>query len=172
MAEQSVVLAVGSYRTVTAAEADCRSLWALHRHDGSDELAAALMEKGAGGELEIDRVHSTAQEPVWGVVLLGAAVTVLAVPLGIEVLNAGLTSRDEWAGAAVVVGRLWHRLPRDVLRTMCNLLEAGQAGLTVVSLDHAREDVVGCFSNAAGKVVAAGMKADLAGDFTRVIGAA
>jgi hypothetical protein len=169
VAEQSVVVAVGSYRSVMAAEAACASLWTLHRVGGPDELAAAVVEKGAGGELEVDHQCSTATEPVWGAILLGAGVTVLAAPLGIELLASRLTSRAEWAGAAVIVGRLWHRLPRDRLRTMGNLLEAGQAGLVVVGIDHGPDDVVGCLSNAAGKVVAATLMADLAADFTRVM---
>jgi hypothetical protein len=169
VAEQFVVLAVGSYRSVAAAEAACSSLWTLHRAGGSDELAAAVVEKGAGGELEVDHQHSTATEPVWGAILLGAGVTVLAAPLGIALLASALTTRAQWAGAAVIVGRLWHRLPRDKLRTMGIVLEAGQAGLVVVGIDHGQDDVVGCMSDAAGKVVAARLMADLAADFNRVI---
>jgi hypothetical protein len=153
---------------VEAAEAACSSLWTLHHANETGELVAAVVEKGAGGELEVDYQHSTAAEPLWGAILLGAGVAVLAVPLGIAVLASGLTSSAEWAGAAVIVGRLWHRLPREKLRIMGVLLEAGQAGLVVVGIDHAQDDVVGCLSSAAGKVVAAGLMADLAGDFARV----
>jgi len=167
--ERSVVLAVGSYRSVAVAEADCALLWTLHRAGGPDELAAAVVEKGAGGELQVDQQHCTASEPVWGAILLGAGVAVLAAPLGIALLASGLTSRTEWAGAAVVVGRLWHRLPRDQLRTMGNLLEAGQAALLVVGIDHRKEDVVRCLPNASGTVMAARLMADLAGDFNRVV---
>jgi hypothetical protein len=168
VAEQSVVLAVGSYRSVATADAVCVSLWTLHRAGGPDELAAAVVEKGADGELQVDHHRTTTTEPVWGATLLGAGVTVLAAPLGITILASGLTSVAEWAGAAVIVGRLWHRLPRNELRLMANLLEAGQAGLVVVGIDHDRDDVVGCMSNSAGKVVAAKLSADLAADFDRV----
>jgi hypothetical protein len=167
--ERSVVLAVGSYRSVAAAEADCTSLCMLHRPGGPNELAAAVVQKGASGELEVDYQHSATADPMWGAILLGAGVTVLAAPLGIALLASGLTSRAEWMGAAVIVGRLWHRLPRDELRIMGNLLELGQAGLVVVGIDHPKDEVVGCLSSAAGKVVAARLMADLAADFNRVI---
>jgi hypothetical protein len=164
-----VVLAAASYRSAAAAEADCASLWKLHTVGGPDELAAAVLEKGAGGELEVDHQLTTPADPVWGAILLGAAVTVLSAPLGIALLASGLTSRAEWMGAAVVVGRLWHRLPRENLRTMGNLLESGQAGLVVVGIDQVKDDVVGCLSSTTEKVVAARLTADLAADFNRVI---
>ena len=169
MAEQSVVLVVGSYRSVAAAEADCASLWTLPSTDGSDELAAAVVEKGVGGELYIDNYRCTAAEPVWGAVLLGASVTVLAAPLGITLLATHLTSRAEWSAAAVIVGRLWHRIPRDALRSMGNLLEAGQAGLVMVGIGHDQHDLVGCLTNASDRVVVAKLRAELAADFERVV---
>jgi hypothetical protein len=164
VAEQSVVVAVGSYRTIAAAQADCASLWALHRAAGSDELAAAVVHKGLGGELGIDHYQTTATEPVWGAILIGACVAVLAPPLGIAFLASHLTSRAEWAGAEVVVGRLWHRLPKDGLRTMCNLLEAGQAGLVVVGTGHDQAGVAGCLTGTTGQPLLAGLRADLAAD--------
>jgi len=170
--ERSVVLAVGSYRSVAAAETDRALLWTLHRACGPDELAAAVVEKDAGGELAIEHQHCTASEPVWGATLLGAGVTVLAAPLGISLLASGLKSRAEWEGAAVVVGRFWHRLPRDQLRTMGNLLEAGQAALIVVAIDHSKDDVVDCCGNALGTVMSARLTADLVADFNRVVGTA
>jgi hypothetical protein len=163
-----VVLAVGSYRSVATAEADCAALWRLHQAGGPDELAAAVVEKGPNGELQVDHHRSTSTEPVWGAMLLGASVTVLAAPLGITILASGLTNGAEWAAAAVIVGRLWHRLPRNELRIMGNLLEAGQAGVVVVGIDHDRNDLASCLSNSAGKVVAAKLSADLAADFNRV----
>jgi hypothetical protein len=71
--------------------------------------------------------------------------------------------------AAAIVGRFWHEVPRDRLRTMANLLEAGQTGLIVVAVDHRAEHVTPVLSNAATTIVTDCIPADLQADFATAI---
>jgi hypothetical protein len=140
------------------------------KHKGRiDQIAVAVVEKGANGPLEIARHHSTAMPLGWGVGLLGSAITVLAAPLGIAFLASILTTSVEWAGAAAIVGRFWHDVPRDLLRTMGILLEAGPAGLVVVAVGHSAKDVNRVLSNAGTKIVTDSVRADLEADFATAI---
>lgn len=165
MTDQSVVLAVASYPSRADAEVDFRVLWVREHTGGVDHVAAALVEKGANGWLEMVRHHSTAMPVGFGVALLGSAVTVVATPLGITFLASRLATRAQWEGAAVIVGRFWHEVPRDRLRTMANLLEAGQTGLFVVAVDHRAEQITAILSNASATIVTDCVRADLEADF-------
>ena len=170
MRDQPVVLAVASYASRAAADSDFESLWSSDRLSGSDHLTAALVEKGTSGELEINSHRSTATDLAWGIALLGGALTTVAAPLGVFYLASGLSSSAEWAGAAAIVGRFWNQIPRDKLRSMSNLLEAGQTGLVVVAIADDNEGLMGCLSGASSRVVSESMLVDLVSDFTRAAG--
>jgi hypothetical protein len=172
MGDQPIVLAVASYASRAAAAEDFSSLWRLQASTRSSHLTAALVEKGTSGELEIDHYRSTADSVAEGVALLGGALTTIAAPLGITFLASKLLSSSDWAGSAAIVGRFWHEVARDRLRTMSNLLEAGQAGLIVVAVAHDREDVVASLSRATSKVVSDAMRLDLLSDFNHAAGPA
>jgi hypothetical protein len=169
MSAQPVVLAAASYPSRATAEQDFWAVGALKRHGPVDQVAAAVVEKGANGWLEIVRHHNTALPLGWGVALLGSAITVVAAPLGIAFLAPVLATSAEWEGAAAIVGRFWHEVPRDRLRTMANLLEAGQTGLIVVAVDHRAEHVTPVLSNAATTIVTDCIPADLQADFATAI---
>jgi hypothetical protein len=169
MGDQPVVVAVASYPTRVAADADFAALWSLQSMTGRDHLTAALLEKGTSGELELQFHRNTAAGLAWGVALLGGALTTLAAPVGISYLASGLSSSAEWAGAAVIVGRFWHQIPRDKLRSMSNLVEAGQAGLVVVAVAHDTEEVVARLSGASSRVLSDSMQVDLMADFGQAI---
>ena len=169
MSDQPVVLAVASYPSRATAELDFRAVWALRHQGRVDQVAAAVVEKGANGWLEIARHHSTAMPLGWGVALLGSAITVVAAPLGITFLASVLATSAEWEGAAGIVGRFWHEVPRDLLRTMGNLLEAGQTGLVVVAVGHGAEHITPLLSNATTKIVTDCVRADLEADFATAI---
>jgi hypothetical protein len=169
MSYQPVVLAAASYPSRETAELDFRAVSA-YKHEGRvDQVAAAMVEKGANGWLEIVSHDSTAMPTGWGVALLGSAITVVAVPVGITFLASGLASGAEWAGAAGILGHFWHEVPRDQLRTMSNLLEARQTGLIVVAVDHRAEHITPILSNATTKIVSDCLPADLEADFAKAI---
>jgi hypothetical protein len=169
MSAQPIVLAAASYPSRSAAEHDFRAVGGLKQDGRVDQVAASAMEKGADGWLEIVCHHSTALSLGSGVALLGSAITVLAAPLGIAFLASVLATRAEWEGAAAIVGRFWHEVPRDLLRTMGNLLEAGQTGLVVVAIDHRAEHISPVLSNAATTIVTDCVPADLEADFAKAI---
>ena len=165
MSNQLVVLATASYPSAVSAEMDLRAVWAIKRQGRVDELAAAIVKKGANGRLEVVRHYSTAMPPSWGVALLGSAMTAVSAPLGMTLLASVLATRAEWEGAAAIVGRFWHEVSRDRLRTMGNLLEARQTGLLVVAVDYAAAPITRVMSQAASRIVTDCVRADLEADF-------
>jgi hypothetical protein len=169
MSDQSVVVAVASYSSRATAELDFHAVWALRHVSRGDQVAAAVVEKGANGWLEMARHHSTALPLVWGVALLGSAITVVAAPLGITFLASVLATRAEWEGAAAIVGRFWHEFPKDLLRKMGNLLEAGQTGLVVVTVGHGAEHITPVLSNATAQIMTDCLRADLEADFATAV---
>jgi hypothetical protein len=170
MRDQPVVLAVASYASRAAADGDFDSLWSSESLSRSDHLSAALVEKGTSGELEINCHRSTATGLAWGIALLGGALTTVSAPVGVSYLASGLSSSAEWAGAAAIVSRFWNQIPREKLRSMSNLLEAGQTGLVVVAIADDREGLMACLSGASSTVVSESMPVDLMSDFTRAAG--
>jgi hypothetical protein len=170
MADEPVVLAVASYPSRAAADRDFDALWSLGSLKEGDQVTAALVEKGSSGELEMNFQRSSATGLAWVTALLGGALTTVAAPMGVSYLGAGLSSSAEWAGAAAIVGRFWHEIPRDQLRSMSNLLEAGQAGLVVVAIAHDSEHLMACLSGATGTVASEPIPLDLAADFARAAG--
>jgi hypothetical protein len=167
MGDQPVTFAVASYASRAVADTDFDALWESQSVPKSHHLSAALVEKGTSGELEINYHRNSAAGVAWGTALLGGALTTVAAPVGISYLASRLSTQAEWAGAAAIVGRFWHHIPREKLRSMSNLLEAGQAGLVVVAIALDREDVVACLSGATGTVLSESLPVDLVADFTQ-----
>jgi hypothetical protein len=172
MGDQSIVLAVASYASRAGAHRDFDSLWALTSSSPGHHLTGALVEKGTSGELEIDSHRSRPDRGARGVALLGGALTTVAAPLGVSYLASGLSSDAEWAGAVIIVGRFWNHIPRDKLRSMSNLLEAGQVGLVVVAVAYDSDDVRACLSGASSRVVSQSVSVDLAAELKRSAGEA
>ena len=97
-----------------------------------------MLEKGADGAITMVRHHSTGSSPTRGTELLGAALIVVAAPVGILLLAPVAVTQDAWVRVAGLVDRLWHGLPRDALHRMANLVDAGQATVVVVAVDLRR----------------------------------
>jgi uncharacterized membrane protein len=166
MSDQPVVLAVATYRSKADAEQDFHAVWGV-KHEGElDHVAVAVLEKGADGKLKMDRHDSTAKHLAWGGALVGGALVVLAPPLGAIAL-AGTGA--EAAGAGAIIGHFWHNIPKDDLRRMSDMLEAGEAGLVVVAVDHTGEDIGALLSNATNKVVVDTTRADFEAAFSEAI---
>jgi hypothetical protein len=172
MSDHPIVLAVASYPSRSTAERDLHALAGLRHQARVDQVAAAAVEKGANGWLEIARHHSSATPLAWGVVLLGSALTVVAAPLGIKILASVLATRAAWEGAAVIVSHFWHEVPRDLIRTMANLLEAGQTGVVVVAVGHDAGHITPILSNATAKIVTDCVQGDFESDFATAMAGA
>jgi hypothetical protein len=143
MSDHTTVLAVASYRSKAAAERDFDAIM-ITLSERPLDYAAAVVEKGADGTLTLDRFHHAAV----GDALLGAALNVIAAPLGILLLAPAIVTQASGADVAPLVGHFWHHIPRDELFRMSNLLEAGQAAIAIVTVDDTTEDLRSLFSNA------------------------
>jgi uncharacterized membrane protein len=169
MSEQPVILAVATYPSKALAEQDFHAVWGV-KHEGElDHVAASVLEKRADGKLEMDRHDTTAKHLAWGGALVGGALVVLAPPLGAIAL-AGTGA--ELAGAGAIIGHFWHNIPKDDLRRMSDLLEAGEAALVVVAVDHTGEDIGALLSNATDKIVVDTTRADFESAFSQALEAA
>ena len=136
MTDQPVVLAVATYAATADADHDFDSACLVGREGRLEHVAAAVLEKGADGRLEIRRHDSTAEHLAFPGALLGGAITVIAPPLGIAFLAPVLPTRAAWAAVGAIVAQFWHHIPRDTLRRLSDLLESGQAALVVVAVNH------------------------------------
>ena len=169
MGEQPVVLAVAAYASKAGAEQDLGALAALAGEDGPGPVVAAVLEKGGDGLLEVERQECIPSPVVWSAALLGAAVVVVAPPVGIALLAGVLATSAAWAGAGAVVGHFWHHIPKDQLRKMADLVEAGQAALVVVGVGHRGEDLDAVLSHCTTKVVGDTTSVDLGAEFDRAV---
>jgi hypothetical protein len=77
----------------------------------------------------VERHDSTAKHLGWCGALLGAALTVAAPPVRVGTLAAGSA-----AGAGAAVGHFWHKLLKDTVRQMGDLLGAGHSEFVVLGI--------------------------------------
>jgi hypothetical protein len=164
MDEHAIVMAVGSYRSSASAARGLRTICGGNGPGREARVAAAVLEKGADGQLTMERHQPGTDLTRWDDLLLGAALIVLAAPLGILFLVPVMPSTASWAGVASIVGHLWHGVPKDQLRRMSALLEMGQAALVVVALDHEGSDLEAGLADSTDAVVADAVVADLHAD--------
>ena len=148
MDDHCLIMAVASYASKSAAERDFG--------DVLDQVTAAIVEKGADGSLTMDRHHSAAPDSSWGGHLLGAALIVLAAPLGLRFLSSVIVNRESWVAVAHIAAHFWQNVPRSELHRMGDLLEARQAGIVVVSVDQTTQEVGRLLGNATARIVSAG----------------
>src|SRR3954470_17016352 len=127
MPDRSIVTAVASYCSRSAAQSDFRSLCAEAHEPKPRAISAALVEKGCDGQLVIDRHECTSVLPLWKGAVLGSALTVLAPPVGILFLIRVVGSVAVLAGISALVGHFWNNVPQEDLRRMSELLESSQA---------------------------------------------
>jgi hypothetical protein len=85
--------------------------------------------------------------------MLGAALIVVAAPVGILLLARLGVPQVAWLRVATVVDQLWHGLARDALHRMANLVDAGQATVVVVAVDHTADAVGGLLPRASACIV-------------------
>ena len=133
MSDHNVVLTVAAYASAGAAGRDFDALGRARDGGERRRVAAAILKKGPDGALRIDRSDGVAAEH-W-VALLGAALTVIAAPVGILFLQPVVTTRVGWAPVAALVAHFWQNIPQDTLRLMSDMLESSPAGLVIVAVD-------------------------------------
>lgn len=150
-------IAVATYNDKASAEHDYDAIWGSRDEGHLDHVAIATVEKDADGRLKKDRHNSTAKHMAWGGGILGGALTVISAPLGIVFLGPLAATSAVWAGAGGLVGHFWHNIPKDEVRRMEDVLEAGQYGLVVVAVNPSGTAIDALLVNAIKKVVADGV---------------
>jgi len=153
MSDKPTTIAVATYTNEANAELDYHAVRSAKSDGALDHLAISMVRKGADGKLEIDRHDSTAKHLAWGGGILGAALTVVAAPLGIVFLGPLVANSAIYAGAGGLVGHFWHNIPKDEVRKMSDLLETGEFGLVIVALNPQNSDVASLLTNAVDTVV-------------------
>ena len=155
MDDRSLIMAVASYASNGAAERDFLDVCGV-RGASVGEVAAAVVEKGPDGSLRMDRHRFTASDPAQGAQLLGAALVVLAAPLGLRFLSSVILTQETWVAVTHVAAHFWQNVPRSQLHRMGDLLEARQAGIVVAAVDHTKQEVGELLASATACIVSAG----------------
>ncbi len=151
--DKPVTVAVASYNNKASAEQDYDAIRGTKHYGQLDHLAIAFVEKDADGHLNVDRHDSTAKHLAWGGGVLGASLAVISAPLGIMFLGPLAATTAVWAGVGGLVGHFHHNIPKDEVRKMSDVLEAGQFGLVVVAANPKGTDLEALLANAVDKVV-------------------
>jgi hypothetical protein len=147
-ASTPITLAAASYGDRDGAVSDFHTVWGA-RHEGEfDHMAVAVLTKDAAGNVQVERHDSTTKHLAWGGAILGAALVVVAPPVGAAVLASGAA-----AGAGAWVGHFHHNIPKKDVEAAANLLEAGHSGLIVVAVNRRGEDIEPLLRNADKTVV-------------------
>ena len=132
-----ITLASAKYPSREAAVGAYKKIWEDRHEDEFDHMSVAVLSKDDGGKLRMDRHDSTTKHLLWGGVALGAALAVVAPPVGLAMLaGAGAVG-----GAGAVVGHFWHNIPKEKLREISDLLESGEAGLVIVAVNPKGTDI-------------------------------
>jgi uncharacterized membrane protein len=153
MSNKRTTVAVATYRDKGAAEQDFDAVWGI-KHEGQiDHLAIAMVEKTDEGDLKVDRHDTSAKHLAWGGGILGASLAVISAPLGIVFLGPLAASSAVWAGAGGLVGHFWKNIPKDQVRKMSDLLEAGDFGLVIVAVNPKEAAIGSLLANATSKIV-------------------
>ena len=166
MSEHSVVLTVAAYASAGMAEQDFDALERGRERGEYAEVGAAVLRKGPDGALSIYRSDGVATDVG---ALLGAALAVIAAPVGISFLQPVAITQDGWARVAAMVGDFWQDTPQETLHTMTNLLESNPAGLVIVAVDRTREDIGMLLPQATATIATFSTAADLGADITDAI---
>ena len=141
MSGKPMTVAVATYADKAGAEQDYDALHGIKRQGQIDHLAVAVVAKDDKGKLHVDRHNSSAKHAAWGTGVLGSVLAVVSAPLGIVFLGPLAATGAVWAGAGGLVGHFWDNIPKDEVRRMNDILEAGQHGLVVVAV-NAQDKIV------------------------------
>jgi uncharacterized membrane protein len=145
-----MVLAAASYPSRDDAVEAFKIVWGA-RHQGEfDHMDVAVLTKDADGDLQVERHDSTAKHFAWGGALIGAALVIVAPPVGIAAVAAGGAAL---AGAGGIVGHFWNNISKEKLGEISELLHSGDSGLLIVAVNHKGTDITPLLENAENKTV-------------------
>jgi uncharacterized membrane protein len=138
MAIDTLLVYVGVYDSVGAAEADYELVKDLHTEAGLiDGYDAAVIERQADGKTKIVKKHETPTR-VGGVLGggIGLATGLVVALFPFAAVGGGLLAATTAGGAILgaVAGHAAAGMSRDDLKELGDTLDAGQAGLVVVAV--------------------------------------
>ena len=143
-ANTPITLATARYSDRDGAVNDFKAVWDARKGGEFDHTAVAVLTKDESGKLQVERHDSTAKHLTWGGAILGAALTVVAPPVGASMLaGAGAVG-----GAGALVGHFHHNIPKADVEEAGDLLESGQSGLIVVAVNRKGSDIQPLLANA------------------------
>jgi uncharacterized membrane protein len=121
-----VFVFMGAYMSEEDAHADYEVLKDLHRAGVVGTYDAAVVTRGADGQVHVSKDELPTRHGAWTGAAVGAVAGLLFPP---SLLVSGAVG----AGAGALVGHFRRGLSRDDVRELGNLLEAGEAGLVIVA---------------------------------------
>ena len=153
MSNKPSTVAVATYANENDCDTDYTAVRSIKSGGQLDHIAISKVHKDSDGKLKMDRHDSTAKHLAWGGGILGGLLTVVAAPLGIVFLGQLAVNTAVAAGAGGLVGHFWHNIPKDDVRKMSDLLEAGDWGLVIVAVNPQGTDVGALLGHAVDKHV-------------------
>jgi len=145
-----MVLAGASYASRDDAVQAYKIVWGA-RHQGEfDQIDVAVLAKDANGELQVERHDSTAKHMAWGGALIGAALIIVAPPVGIAAVAVGAGAV---AGVGGIVGHFWNNISKEKLGEVSELIHSGEAALLIVAVNHNGTDIAPLLENAKRRTV-------------------
>jgi hypothetical protein len=161
-----MVLAAARYASRPEAIEAYKTVWGA-KHEGEfDHISLAVVTKNADGELEVERHDSTAKHLAWGGAILGAALCVVAPPVGIAAVATGAGGL---AGAGAIVGHFWHQIPKEEIGKASALLADGDSGILVVAVNKKSTDIAPLLGKNEGQVVIETKAGDLDAEMEKAL---
>jgi Protein of unknown function (DUF1269) len=160
-----VVLAAAKYATRDDAVHGFNTVWGARHEDEFDHMSLAVLTKDAHGQLQEERHDSTAKHFAWAGVALGAALCVVAPPVGVGMLaGAGVVG-----GAGAIVGHFWNQIPKKDLVEVSDLLESGESAIVIVAVNHKKTDITPLLSDAEKSIVIETRAGDIDTEFEKAL---
>jgi hypothetical protein len=172
-----MVLAVAVYADREGAVEDYDSVRAAKTEGEYDHVALAVLTKRPDGSVQVERHDSTAKHLAWGGAPIGGAALVVA-PVSAPIFFAtsvgagGGATAAGLAGAGGIAGHFWHNVPKDKVREMSHLLEAGESGLIIVVVNKKGSDISSLLVHAEKVIVDDTTKGDIEAAYDGAIQAA
>ena len=102
----------------------------------------------------------------WGGALVGAALCIIAPPVGIAAVA---VSAGAVAGAGGIVGHFWNNISKEKLGEVSELIHSGEAALVIVAVNHKGTDISPLLENAKGRIVVETKAGDLDAAFDNAL---
>jgi len=134
MSDRPVFLYVAAYDAIADADADFEGLLELHAAGAIGTFDAAVVEKGADGNVHVHKVEKPTQHGAWTGIGVGALVGILFPPSLIGTAAVG-------GVVGGVTGHLWKGMSRGDLKELGETFDAGQAGIVVIGESKVEEQI-------------------------------